>query len=383
MQVFSVFQKFVQAAPSFATWLGQAFLASVVGVKSLTMLVSILLLTPCCLYLDIVEWTTRKVNRGDSLNTLSRWQWIALTSVVWATVLGMHMPFWYRLLASHPLVVSYVAMINIVCAWGLMLSLCLSKPQRRSLPSSKVLRFCVGEEDGKVTEDAFELTMDAVVILARWTEITRIHAQMPYYLLASLLVIQIVILVARWMKRRKRTIAWTLSQRPVHDAVALEHDCPVHDTCGICLENLCMPLASALPPAYAAGCSRSVSASLALSRCTSSHVRPRAASPRISAARRLRGGTVDYGNRNLATLRCGHRFHAECVAAAADARPSCPTCRAPMDEDGHADVEDSTTAEHIALLAVGVLVMSTSLVLLHAEAKTRDVDFGIVAQRLR
>jgi len=47
------------------------------------------------------------------------------------------------------------------------------------------------------------------------------------------------------------------------------------------------------------------------------------------------------GESQLASLSCGHTFHPECLGQSADARASCPLCRAAFDPKDHRSYSDA------------------------------------------
>jgi len=156
---------------------------------------------------------------------------------------------------------------------------------------------------------------------------------------------------------------WQLGPMPLHPGAWPE--CPIHDTCGICLENLCE--ASAVTTCCLGAypeCSISASRS-----------RRRSASPGISARRShgshtaLQLASTDAGSdrKKLATLRCGHSFHEDCIKASWAYRSTCPTCRLPIVERPPAilsadEVNPAQDTHDIWLCFLGSYIMSVQLV---------------------
>lgn len=121
-----------------------------------------------------------------------------------------------------------------------------------------------------------------------------------------------------------QTKMWQVSYGAFHCVDAAE-DCPEHGVCGICLDNMCSSAASV--------CSqRSVSyrSKAGLSYC---RARGSVAMPGLSAARYCLSDAGSMAGR-VATLRCGHVFHAACLEEAWKLRRECPTCRCSMEVQG-------------------------------------------------
>jgi len=122
-------------------------------------------------------------------------------------------------------------------------------------------------------------------------------------------------------------LLWAVSPLPVHSAGA--EDCEEHDECAVCLEKLCTSTDVLSATAVAR---RRVRSGLSVCR-----LRPAAAVAGLSA---MRTGSVQYCKENLtgiwgrmATLPCGHIFHAGCIDSVAMHKLQCPTCRGILGED--------------------------------------------------
>eukprot|EP00928_Gymnodinium_smaydae_P067312 TRINITY_DN50278_c0_g1_i1.p1 TRINITY_DN50278_c0_g1~~TRINITY_DN50278_c0_g1_i1.p1 ORF type:complete len:379 (-),score=15.77 TRINITY_DN50278_c0_g1_i1:294-1430(-) len=109
-------------------------------------------------------------------------------------------------------------------------------------------------------------------------------------------------------------VRWSVSCGGVH-AVAMSDDCTEHDVCGICLENLCVSLD--LFSAARLRLNRQARSCLAIGR--------RMPTFRHSFA------ALSGAEQRVATLRCGHKFHVECIEASSSNSLHCPICRTPLD----------------------------------------------------
>eukprot|EP00931_Biecheleriopsis_adriatica_P009545 TRINITY_DN110614_c0_g1_i1.p1 TRINITY_DN110614_c0_g1~~TRINITY_DN110614_c0_g1_i1.p1 ORF type:complete len:391 (+),score=67.47 TRINITY_DN110614_c0_g1_i1:1-1173(+) len=136
------------------------------------------------------------------------------------------------------------------------------------------------------------------------------------------------------LRLRGKRWSWALAYPPAHGgsladtgaAEPEEDDCPVHGTCPICLSNLCCPGGGAAAARWSVAVQRRTASGLSACR-----LRSTSAAAGLSLARTR---ACWMGGR-IATTKCGHSFHAECLMKAAKALPRCPQCRAGLGSADH------------------------------------------------
>lgn len=173
--------------------------------------------------------------------------------------------------------------------------------------------------------------------------------------------------------RESADVPWELSYLPDRgrrcaeaghaDGQVDDEDCEVHGTCSICLSALCrIGGAAASAAAVSAGLQRALAPGLSVLRRRRLLGRGQASG--ISAGR----VAAELGGNRLATTRCGHSFHSECLALAAEALPRCPQCRAPLQGSGPLggpELPDEDTLDaQMGCLVFGLLT-GGSLLFLH------------------
>jgi len=141
---------------------------------------------------------------------------------------------------------------------------------------------------------------------------------------------------------------WQLSYGGVH-ALTPDGDCEEHGSCSICWDNLCT----------------SAEALVATRRRLTEHARSCLAVGRHTPFVRLALRPVGDGESlgcpwpaQIATLRCGHKFHLNCIQKSSEKQLQCPCCRASLDRDvkTHFDALDQLDFGEVvhALLHFGV-----------------------------
>ncbi|CAE8581999.1 unnamed protein product, partial [Polarella glacialis] len=123
---------------------------------------------------------------------------------------------------------------------------------------------------------------------------------------------------------------WQLSYPPAHDSSAAgvgdEDECSEHGSCPICFGNFCCPGGGTVVARMAVAIQHTSAPGLSVAR-----LRSTPASASLSAARTR----CSWMGGRIAETRCGHRFHAECIAKAAETMPRCPQCRAGLGSASH------------------------------------------------
>mmetsp|Transcript_32504 Transcript_32504/g.72290 ORF Transcript_32504/g.72290 Transcript_32504/m.72290 type:complete len:392 (+) Transcript_32504:74-1249(+) len=352
--------------PSARNWLSWVFGGIVTGLKVLSAW-SVLCMVPGTLYLDLVCWIMklRPRNPGDDCS------WWSQAFTVWLLLLYPQAGFWHQLLASPPMAVSTARFQLFFLAHSILVRCLFSNSRRRELVGDQVLQYLTqpNEEDMEFRSALRDLGLwfcvDMAVIYMEWHDLVE---YVPFslhgtpYLPVALMVWQMWVyarnLTRLFSRQGLSPSPWTTSLRPICPHASGDDDCPVHETCRICLEDLCWPGPGEATVVIAGGCASGHSLSVCRARG-----RPRSASPGISAARTGAittaghmaepvAGAIDRGQQ-LATLRCGHTFHVECISAwrrKGGISASCPACRASLQES-------TVEARDVGLFYVGGFAM--------------------------
>lgn len=116
---------------------------------------------------------------------------------------------------------------------------------------------------------------------------------------------------------------WLSSYCGIH-ASPVPGDCEVHGSCSICWDNLCTSAEELVATRHRL--TQHARSCLAVGR----HV------PFVRLALRPVGDGDSLGcpwPAQVATLRCGHKFHLECIQKSSEKQLQCPCCRASLDRD--------------------------------------------------
>ncbi|CAK0829703.1 unnamed protein product, partial [Prorocentrum cordatum] len=159
---------------------------------------------------------------------------------------------------------------------------------------------------------------------------------------------------------------WATSYPLGHSTEAEEEDSGGEDDCPVCMCSLRCPGGPAAAAAVAAAVRRQVAPGL-------SAARGRGSSAGLSAAR----VPPAWGGGRIATTRCGHRYHLQCLSRAAQALARCPQCRAPFLELEAAQGADPSSEEamsHMLRFFVNILFgLMVLLCLLAADGRQRQL----------
>jgi len=375
----------------------RAMVEGVMWMKFIALTFTMVFFVPGVLFVDFVDRVLRsgpQEVQPPHISYLHAW---SQAFSIWSVVLWWQMRFWHWLLVGPPMTISTVLLQLILATRSFLGRRLLTEVQRRSLIANRIAvqlqRYVaeansMEEDDGRgflYKREALSCSVDLCVLLVEWE---RIAACTPYVsgygrqlLPLGFLGWHCVTYGRRfWQIRctpgellvpRSQSPPWQLSPMPLHTE-PVDADCPIHDTCRICLENLC--------EAQLESVSRGRLSSCSLSSCRS---RPRSASPGISAGRRqmlqqLNRNPSTCSSRNIATLRCMHSFHEDCIAAWRRKRPfrtSCPTCRMTMVERPEADAGPDPIIEvrEICLCLLGSFTMLLLLYRAHQQAHFRHL----------
>mmetsp|Transcript_50115 Transcript_50115/g.92492 ORF Transcript_50115/g.92492 Transcript_50115/m.92492 type:complete len:385 (+) Transcript_50115:57-1211(+) len=343
------------------SWLSWIFGGAVKYLKVVTTW-SVLCLVPGTLYLDLVCWIMKIVRRrhpGDDL------RWWSQAFTVWLLLLYPQAGFWYHLLASPPLAVCTARLQLFFAAHAMLVRFFFSDARRRELVGDQVLLYLTQpyEEDMHLKsawrELVFWFCVDMAVIYKEWHDLVD---YVPYSLHGAPCLPVLLIAWQSWVYGRNfsklfsgqgmNPTPWTISSRPFCQLASPDVDCQIHDTCRICLDNLCWRGATVTTPLI------DEAPEYALSVCRARH-RPRSASPGISACRKAPTSSempelqTPAAVGQLATLRCGHTFHVECISAwrkKGGLSASCPACRASL-------IESTIDGKDVRLFFTGGFMM--------------------------
>jgi len=300
-------------------------------------------LTPC-VCIDVVRKILRRGRQGD---TSDPHVW---SVVIWICVLWPQMPFWRWLLLDVPITASTCIIQFLLICWHIAVLYLSTDRQRHDLVGHRIFMLLrrvmleARQEPNAHRGELLRLCMDVIVLQQEWDRIATLSTAkafgitaLPQWFLCWHLIFHGFKLLQILREQGGAHMPWQLSPTPLHHG-APEMYCPVHNTCSICLENLCctpdglslqtLDCSSGTVPVFKKWWSRS----------KSGKKKPM-----------------------LATLRCQHVFHEECIASWR-ARPytaTCPTCLTEMVQDPAADIV--VERHDVEMCIKGTCVMFTLL----------------------
>mmetsp|Transcript_54212 Transcript_54212/g.129178 ORF Transcript_54212/g.129178 Transcript_54212/m.129178 type:complete len:417 (-) Transcript_54212:24-1274(-) len=393
--------------PAPVWWVFSSMAGCVMWSRFFMTVANVLFAVPGAIFLDLVHCVVTRLSRERSPEDLDEvpfksFHWWWQTCSVWMLLLVPQVPLWHRLLVEPPLAVTRgVLDLVFILHEFVIIRVCYSEESRRA----RLLDRFLGELDMDQLEQHVErwngrslycFHLDMMVLSLEWEDLASTSPRLPLLLLTWQALKPVLSFYNNPFRKllqqmQGKEFPWTLSPMPLHTG-ALSSDCPIHDSCSICLENLCYT-----PPPCESMQSQGGDAQpsqMALSACRA-RPRRRSASPGISA---IRSGPrccppeagppqclIVPKGMYIATLRCGHRFHHECLVASRRKRSSCPTCRASFVEQSaveKATIEKAAAqkVEKCLLWVVGTLSMLLLLLLCFACTGSKGPRFRAIFQ---
>jgi len=265
-------------------------------------------LTPCVCVDLVLQLVQKCVRRATDVRSGAE----AVT--IWVCVLALQIHFWRWLLFDLPLTCSTCIIQMLLLCWHIVVMKLSTQKQRDELVGHRIfllLRRLMQEarqEPAAHRGELLRLTMDLVILHHEWDRIAAAGTDYvgipitPQFFLCWHLFFHGNKILQILRERGGAHMPWQLQPVPLHHD-APEMYCPIHNTCSICLENLCYT--------------------------------PLCPSAETSADRSPPPGSV-----MLAKLRCNHIFHQECIAAwrARPYKATCPTCQTSMVDDPVASI---------------------------------------------
>eukprot|EP00933_Yihiella_yeosuensis_P042989 TRINITY_DN37671_c0_g1_i1.p1 TRINITY_DN37671_c0_g1~~TRINITY_DN37671_c0_g1_i1.p1 ORF type:complete len:391 (+),score=25.83 TRINITY_DN37671_c0_g1_i1:51-1223(+) len=297
-------------------------------------------------------------------------------AVTWLVLWGLQAPLWAGFLASRSALlvheqVSFVLAVYHVALkrYGIGLKM---------LPSTSIIGVTeTSPRRGLSTHlfARFGLPLAYVVcngLPDDWKQVLGLMSVGVFILIARL----IAQFVGIWPRHSDIRKPWELEYPPQHGAIGEDltedDDCSEHGTCAICLSNLCCPGGGSLLGRMVQTVSHRASPGLAVARLRSSSA---AASLSVS-----RSSCNSLGGR-IAITRCGHHFHAECLAKAAETLNRCPQCRSGLGHSSHElQIPDEDTIEEQLLSLLGVFLLGACVMLVYLMGRSLSkyvLNFGI------
>lgn len=322
------------------------------------------------LYLDIVDCLMRRFNRIGPVRSR---RWFIVAIGVWQCIMVTQVPLWYWLLSKYPMVL-VLSVVDIVIVFRCYAQRWLISLERRcTFPTSRISRALTNDVEelmDLLLDHVMGLGLDGVSLVSAWAQLVEVQGWVPYAITVKLL--SHVTCAMREILQKLGYLPperyWTLSELPRHTTNP-GYPCPVHDVCGICLENMCIIVdntsSSATDAAWEPAASANAEATILgdasgelkrRGRCCDDR-KLRAPHPDASSGGRAVGLEEEDA---IARLICGHTFHGQCIAEASKLRPFCPYCRACLD-NGLQPERMEDVEEQLELLSVGSVCMVASL----------------------
>jgi len=286
-------------------------------------------------------------------------RWILACLGAWALVLLPQLPLWAWLMLSRPVLVAHVHVTLAIGLYIVALRCLLGKVRFEELLSTRVLRKHASVNGSRIKDLCVQLSARCAVIIVyiatHYAELEQVHRWAGLSCATFLLSPKTALIVYRLYVPPLQyflTGIVKFAYRAVHAKAGHEGECGQHDVCSICLESVCISSAqiAAVPLSLRIR-------GPALSAC---RMRPFAG---ISAARCM-GTESGVFARRVASLHCGHTFHAECVHAVVQAGQQkrglmrCPMCRAGWESDW--PTSDEQLLQSIGMLSVFFLYGAAS-----------------------
>jgi len=279
-------------------------------------------------------------------------------ALAWAVTWLMQMPLWLRVLPSISPLLTH-ELVNLVLTLH-HLVLRFAGQAAPAFPSATLVASTEGEQRTSVGSlVALRTVLPLLYVLTRgipaeWRQVLCLFLLDVLPTLASALLGQLGFLGRRGECEQ---LPWELSYPPSRSHSCDEEECEVHGGCAICLSSLCRAGgASAAAASAAESLRRQLVPGLAVTRLCRG-------SASISAARI----PADWGGGRIATTRCGHRFHSQCLTLAAESLLRCPHCRSGLMRPSQlgAEIPDEETLDSQMLCLAFGLLLGAILLFIH------------------